>query len=56
MTHKTDRKPGTKVVKTTVVLEETLWERLRNQATKERRPGQDVISDALIEYLKRRKA
>jgi hypothetical protein len=54
MTRKSDRKPGAKTVKTTIVIDEKLWIGLRDQATRERRPGQDIVSDALLEYLKRR--
>jgi hypothetical protein len=54
MTRKSDRKPGAKTVKTTIVIDEKLWIGLRDQSTRERRPGQDIVSDALLEYLKRR--
>jgi hypothetical protein len=54
MTRKSDRKPGAKTVKTTIVIDEKLWIGLRDQSTRERRPGQDIIADALNAYLKRK--
>jgi hypothetical protein len=56
MTRKSDRRPGVKTVKTTIVIDEKLWVALRDQSTRERRPGQDIIADALNVYLKRRGA
>lgn len=52
MGKKSERKPGTKTVKTTIVIDEKLWERLRGQATRERRPAQDIVEDALAAYIK----
>ena len=54
MTRKSDRKPGVKTVKTTIVIDEKLWIGLRDQSTRERRPGQDIIAEALSAYLKRK--
>lgn len=56
MGKKSERKSGTNVVKTTIVIEAGLWERLRFQSTKERRPAQDIVADAVSDYLKKRKA
>jgi hypothetical protein len=56
MGKKSARKPGAKVVRTTIVIEEGLWERLRFQSTKERRAAQDIVADAVSGYLKKRKA
>jgi hypothetical protein len=54
MGKRSEREPGTKTLKTSVVFEVGLWERLRLQAAKERRPAQDIIGDAVNSYLKRR--
>jgi len=54
MGKRSERKPGTKTLKTSVVFEVGLWERLRLQSARERRPAQDIISDAVSAYLKRK--
>jgi len=44
-------KPGAKT-KTTILLPEGLWWRVKEQAARERRNAQDVIADALEGYLR----
>ncbi len=40
--------------KTTILLVEGLWWRVKEQAARERRDAQDVIADALEAYLKKK--
>lgn len=54
MGKRSERKPGTETIKTSVVFEVGLWERLRLQSAKERRPAQDIIADAVSAYLRRK--
>jgi hypothetical protein len=56
MGKRSERKPGTKTLKTSVVFEVGLWERLRLQSARERRPAQDIIGDAVNAYLKHKEA
>ena len=53
MGKRSERKPGTETLKTSVVFEIGLWQKLRLQSAKERRPAQDIIADAVSAYLKR---
>jgi hypothetical protein len=54
MGKRSERKPGTETLKTSVTFEVGLWQRLRLQSAKERRPAQDIIGDAVSAYLKRK--
>jgi hypothetical protein len=55
MPKRSERKPGTETLKTSVTFEVGLWERLRLQSARERRPAQDIIGDAVDAYLKQKR-
>lgn len=43
------------VKKTSIVLPEKLWSRVRIRAVHERRNAQEIVAEALEEYLRKRK-